>query len=129
LGIELAAARVRLLPPESMLGRLDRRLPLLTGGARDLPLRHQTLRAAIGWSFDLLDKSEQALFRRLPVFAGGSSLDAVQAICGGTQPAIDVPDGVASLVDKSLLRQEPPNGHGPRLMMLETIREYAFEQL
>src|SRR6266542_4202394 len=127
LGIELAAARVRLLPPESMLGRLDRRLPLLTGGARDLPLRHQTLRGAIAWSYDLLIEAEQTLFRRLPVFAGGCTLEAAEAICGGWETGIssqaprgiesplpdarsmlspiDVLDGAASLLDKSLLRE------------------------
>jgi predicted ATPase/class 3 adenylate cyclase len=129
LGIELAAARVRLLPPESMLVRLHRRLPLLTGGARDLPLRHQTLRAAISWSFDLLDGTEQRLFRYMPVFAGGCALEAVEAICASHERALDVTSGVASLVDKSLLRREPTNGQSPRFMMLETIREYALELL
>jgi predicted ATPase/class 3 adenylate cyclase len=148
LGIELAAARVRLLPPESMLVRMDRRLPLLTGGARDLPLRHQTLRSAIAWSFDLLGEPEQTLFRRLPVFAGGCTLEAAEAICGGWETGVssvaprglesttpdervlapvDVLDGVASLLDKSLLREEQHPLGEPRLLMLETIREYGLE--
>lgn len=124
LGIELAAARVRLLPPEAMLARMERRLPLLTGGARDLPFRHQTLRGAVAWSFDLLAEPEQVLFRRLPVFAGGCTLDAAQAICGESLNGT-LSDGVASLVDKSLLRRQPEG----RLLMLETIREYGLEQL
>jgi predicted ATPase len=150
LGIELAAARVRLLPPEAMLVRMHRRLPLLTGGPRDLPLRHQTLRSAIAWSFDLLGEAEQTLFRRLPVFAGGCTLEAAEAICGGWETGIgsqaprgiesstpdarllapiDVLDGVASLLDKSLLREEQPERGEPRLLMLETIREYGLERL
>jgi predicted ATPase/class 3 adenylate cyclase len=150
LGIELAAARVRLLPPETMLVRMERRLPLLTGGARNLPLRHQTLRNAIGWSFDLLDDAEQMLFRRLPVFVGGCTLEAAEAICGGWETGIpsqaprgidspslddrilsptDVPRGVGSLLDKSLLRREHLPSGAPRMVMLETIREYGLERL
>ena len=150
LGIELAAARVRLLPPEVMLVRMDRRLPLLTGGPRDLPFRHQTLRGAIAWSYDLLIEAEQTLFRRLPVFAGGCTLEAAEAICGGWETGIssqaprgiesplpdarmlspiDVLDGAASLLDKSLLREEQSARCEPRLLMLETIREYGLEQL
>jgi predicted ATPase len=124
LGIELAAARVRLLPPQSMLARLERRLPLLTGGARDLPLRHQTLRSAIAWSYDLLDGADQRLFRRLPVFVGGCSLASVAEVCG-----IDALPGVESLLDKSLLRRDSTTAGEPRLSMLETIREFALEQL
>jgi predicted ATPase/class 3 adenylate cyclase len=125
LGVELAAARVPLLPPEAMLVRLDRRLPLLTGGPGNLPPRHQTLRNAIAWSFDLLAEPEQTLFRRLPVFAGGCTLEAAEATCGGWE----VLDGVESLLDKSLLREVQPATGEPRLLMLETIREYGLEQL
>jgi predicted ATPase/class 3 adenylate cyclase len=137
LAIELAAARSRLLPPSAMLARLERRLPLLTGGARDLPTRQQTLRGAIAWSYDLLDAREQALFRRLAVFVGGCTLEAIEAVCSGPrvpsadarEPSeIDVLTGVESLEDKSLLRQEEAGGE-PRFLMLETIREYALEQL
>ncbi|HYP21644.1 MAG TPA: adenylate/guanylate cyclase domain-containing protein, partial [Chloroflexia bacterium] len=110
LAIELAAARIRLLPPEALLSRLGSRLRLLTGGARDLPERHQTLRSTIQWSYDLLHPSEQMLFRYMSVFVGGSTLEAIDAVCnaGGALESlgIDVLDGVASLVDKSLVRQE-----------------------
>ena len=106
LAIELAAARVRLLPPEAMLPRLEHRLPLLTGGARDLPARQQTLRSAIAWSHDLLSPEEQRLFRRLTVFVGGCTLEAAEAVCRPESgPGIDVLEGVAALVDKSLLQQ------------------------
>jgi predicted ATPase len=130
LAIELAAARVRLLPPSAMLARLGRRLPLLTGGARDLPARQQTLRAAIQWSYDLLDPDEQRLFRRLAVFVGGCTLEGTEAVCnadGALQ--VDVLDGVASLAAKSLLRLDEQGGEEPAVVMLETIREYGFEQL
>ena len=130
LALELAAARVALLPSRALLARLERRLTLLTGGARDLPARQQTMRGTIAWSHDLLTGAEQALFRRLAVFAGGASLEAIEAVCaaaGGLEPA--VLDGVASLAEKSLLRQaEGPEGE-PRVAMLETIREFALEQL
>jgi predicted ATPase/DNA-binding SARP family transcriptional activator len=158
LAIELAAARIRLLSPEALLARLERRLPLLTGGARDLPERQQTLRAAIGWSYDLLQEGEQRLFRRLSVFVGGCTLEAAEAVCHAEgELAIDVLDGVASLVDKSLLQQDEtgagwgprtvpagtegarahaakrwvaaPGAGEPRLAMLETIREYGLECL
>jgi predicted ATPase/class 3 adenylate cyclase len=110
LAIELAAARVRLLPPEAMLGRLGSRLKLLTGGARDLPARQQTLRSTIEWSFDLLDAGEQTIFRRLAVFVGGFTLEASEAVCNAGiklgLPALDVDllEGIESLADKSLLR-------------------------
>jgi predicted ATPase len=130
LAIELAAARVRPLLPEAMLARLDRRLPLLTGGARDLPERQRTLRDTIAWSHDLLDDAERRLFRRLAVFVGGFSLEAAEAVCADEgEPEVDVLEGIESLVAKSLLRQiEGPDGE-PRFGMLETIREYGLERL
>ena len=138
LAIELAAARVKLLPPQAMLTRLERRLGLLTGGARDLPARQQTLRSTIDWSYDLLDSAERTLFARLAVFVGGFTLDAVASgewrVASGESDRSQLAthdsllDVVASLVDKSLLRQvEGPEGE-PRFTMLETIREYAAER-
>ena len=130
LAIELAAARVRLLAPAALLARLDKRLPLLTGGARDLPERQQTLRAAIAWSHDLLDGGEQALFARLAVFAGGCTFAAALAVAdAGSGIAIDLLDGIDSLVQKSLLRQSDELAEEPRFTMLETIREFGLEQL
>jgi non-specific serine/threonine protein kinase len=127
LAIELAAARVRLLPPDMMLAQLGDRLKLLTGGARDLPARHQTLRGAIDWSYDLLDEGERTLFRRLAVFCCTCTLEAVEAVCN---PAgdLDVLNVLEALVDQSLLNPSEENG-APRFGMLETIREYALEQL
>src|ERR671912_131893 len=130
LAIELAAARITMLPPRAMLQRLSSRLKLLTGGARDLPERQRTLRATIEWSHALLDEGEQLLFGRLAVFSGGRTLEAIEAICDaeGDLP-VEVFEGVSSLVDRSLLRQEEgPNGE-PRFVMLETIHEYAREKL
>jgi predicted ATPase/class 3 adenylate cyclase len=129
LAIELAAARVRVLPPRAMLPRLERRLQLLTGGARDLPARHRTLRGAMAWSYDLLDDDERALFRRLSIFVGGCTLEAAQKVCAGPDLHLDLLDGVTSLVAKSLLRQEEGPEGEPRFGMLETIREYGLEQL
>ena len=130
LAIELAAARTKMLPPEALLPRLNNRLKVLTGGARDLPARQQTLRAAIDWSFSLLDPGEQVLFARLAVFVGGSTLEAVEGVCNVEGDLeIDPFDGVASLLDKSLLRQEEGPGGEPRFLMLETIHEYAWERL
>jgi predicted ATPase len=130
LAIELAAARVRLLTPEAMLTRLEHRLPLLTGGARDLPTRQRTLRSTIAWSHDLLSEEERRLYRRLTVFVGGCALEAAEAVCRPeSEPAIDVLEGVAALVDKSLLRQGGGVGGELRLEMLETIREFGQEQL
>src|SRR5262249_12277372 len=107
LAIELAAARIRLLSPQSMLPRLDHRLRLLTGRARDLPARQQALRDAIAWSYDLLSQAEQRLFRRLSVFVGGCTLEAAEAVCDAEGDlGLDVLDGVASLVEKSLVRRE-----------------------
>jgi predicted ATPase/DNA-binding CsgD family transcriptional regulator/Flp pilus assembly protein TadD len=156
LAIELAAARIKILPPEAIRDRLESRLKLLTGGEKDLPPRHQTLRAAIAWSYDLLDEGEKTLFRRLSIFSGSGSLQAIEAIC---VPAIDdrrwtmndqtaastgphsplcTPyssldtdplDGVASLVDKNLLRQQTGVGGEARFNTLETIGEYAREKL
>ena len=130
LALELAAARVKLLTPQAMLARLEHRLPLLTGGARDLPERQRTLRDTISWTYDLLSEDEQALFRRLSVFVGGCTLEAVQAVCGqGAGPGLDVLDGVASLLDKSLVRlSDGPDGES-RFAMLETVSEFATEQL
>jgi len=130
LAIELAAARVKVLPPAALLTRLDHRLPLLTGGGRDLPDRQQTMRAAIAWSHDLLTPEEQVLFRRLAVFAAGFTLEAAEAVASGSdEPGIDPLEGVASLLDKSVLRQEPGPSGEPRFVMLETVREFALEQL
>jgi predicted ATPase/class 3 adenylate cyclase len=130
LAIELAAARIKMLPPKAMLQRLSSRLKLLTGGARDLPQRQRTLRGAIEWSHALLDRGEQALFARLAVFSGGRTLEAVDAICDaeGDLP-VDTFEGVSSLLDKSLLRQEEGPDEEPRFVMLETVHEFAREKL
>jgi non-specific serine/threonine protein kinase len=128
LAIELAAARVKVLSPEAILTRLSHRLPLLVTRAADRPGRHQTLRAAIAWSEDLLEPDERAVFRRLAVFSGGFTLDAAQAVAAtpGPDDALGV---ITGLVNKSLLRHEPSRTGEPRFGMLETIREYAWEQL
>jgi predicted ATPase/class 3 adenylate cyclase len=139
LAIELAAARSKLFPPRALLARLDKRLALLIGGPRDLPARQQTLRSAIAWSFDLLSAADQVLFARLGVFGGGCTLEAAEGVLGDDRqnlpgelaayiPANAVLDGLASLVDQSLLKQLEGVGGEPRFMMLETIREYALEQ-
>jgi predicted ATPase/DNA-binding SARP family transcriptional activator len=125
LAIELAAARVALFPPVALLDRLDERLKLLTGGARDRPERHQTLRAAIDWSHDLLSEEDQTLLARLSVFAGGWTVEAAEAVCNSD---LDVISGLSSLVDKNLV-QLGGSEQEPRLTMLETIREYARERL
>jgi predicted ATPase/class 3 adenylate cyclase len=130
LAIELAAARVKLFAPEALQARLGQRLALLTGGARDLPARQQTLRNTIEWSYNLLEAGEQTLFRRLAVFVGGWLLEAVEAVCNVDRGlTMDVVDGVAALLNKCLLRQEEGLGGEPRFTMLETIREYALERL
>jgi predicted ATPase/class 3 adenylate cyclase len=130
LAIELAAARIKFFPPEALLARLEHRLQMLTGGPRDLPVRQQTLRNTIDWSYVLLDLGEQALFRRLGVFVGGCTLKAAAAVCNadGDLP-LNFVDGMASLTDKSLLRHiQGPDGE-PRFSMLEMISEYALERL
>jgi predicted ATPase/class 3 adenylate cyclase len=128
LALELAAARIRLLPPWAMLARLGSRLKLLTGGARNLPERQRTLRGAIEWSYELLTPEERTLFARLAVFAGGRTLEAIETICD-PEGELDTLDGLESLLEKSLLRQEEgPNGE-PRFVMLETIHEFAREKL
>jgi predicted ATPase/DNA-binding SARP family transcriptional activator len=127
LAIELAAARSKLLPPETMNRRLDRALDLLVGGAQDLPGRQQTLRATLEWSHGLLNENERTLFARLAVFVGGWTLEAAEAVCG--EGGLDVFETMASLVDESLVRRlRRPTGE-PRFTMLETIREYAGELL
>jgi non-specific serine/threonine protein kinase len=150
LAIELAAARVPMLPPEALLTRLERRLPLLVQGARDQPERLQTMHAAIAWSHDLLTPAEQTLFRRLAVFVGGFTLEAAEAVvsdgqtgrrtdgqnddasalsaCPSVRLSVSVLDGLASLVDKSLV-QRVDGVEEPRFAMLETIREYGLERL
>ncbi|HEY7035028.1 MAG TPA: tetratricopeptide repeat protein [Thermomicrobiales bacterium] len=141
LAIELAAARSNVLSPQAMLSRLDSRLPLLTGGSRGLPPRRRTMRDAIAWSHDLLTPPEQALFRRLSVFAGSFDLDAAEAVCGSGELRVEhiaaqarssklaTLDLLASLVDKSLVRSVGPAEGEPRFGMLETIREFGQEQL
>jgi predicted ATPase len=129
LALQLAAARMAVLTPAALLERLKRRLPLLTRGPRDLPERQQTLRAAIAWSYDLLSPAEQALFRQLGVFAGGVSLEAVNAIFGGGESELDPLDGLSSLVGKSLVSVRTLNEATPWYSMLETIREFALEKL
>jgi len=130
LAIELAAARSKLLPPQALLKRLEHRLSVLTGGARDLPIRQQALRNTLQWSYSLLSQEEQHLFRWLAIFVGGCTLEAAEVVCqqDSTQ-AFRVLEGVASLLDKSLLQQTAHEGEEPRLLMLETIREFGLEQL
>lgn len=147
LAIELAAARGKVLPPALLLPRLARRLPLLTGGPRDVPARLQTMHAAIAWSHDLLTPDEQVVFRRLGVFVGGFTLDAAEMVCrrieettaqnhapAALDPALltnafSILDGIVSLMDKSLLQWSESREHVRRLHMLETIREFALEQV
>jgi predicted ATPase len=131
LAIELAAARMKLFSPQALLARLGQRLSILTSASRDMPARQQTLRNTIAWSYNLLDEEEKRLFRQLSVFVGGCTIEAIEALCASpgseSEPILD---GVASLVDKSLLQGvEQRAGEEPRFVMLETIREYALESL
>jgi predicted ATPase/DNA-binding CsgD family transcriptional regulator len=128
LAIELAAARVKVLSPEAILTRLSRRLTLLVTRAADRPGRHQALRAAVAWSENLLEPDERAIFRRLAVFSGGFTLDAARAVAA-TDVADDALGVITGLVNKSLLRLDPGRAGEPRFEMLETVREYAWEQL
>jgi predicted ATPase len=129
LAIELAAARIKLLSPSAMLARLESCLNLLTGGARDLPTRQQTLRSTVDWSCGLLNTAEQTLFRRLSVFAGGCTLESVEAVCDTKSDlGLDILDAMASMVDKSLVQQAEQVAE-TRFLMLSTIREYAIERL
>jgi predicted ATPase/DNA-binding SARP family transcriptional activator len=129
LAIELAAARLRAMTPEQVAGRLGDRFRLLTGGSRTALPRHQTLRAVVGWSWELLDEAERALWRRLSVFAGGATTAAAERVCaGGPVPAEAVPDLLASLVEKSLLVVRDGDGT-PRYRLLETIKAYGYERL
>ena len=125
LALELAAARVKLLSPQEILTRLERSLTVLTGGPQDLPMRQQTLRGAIAWSYDLLNETERVLFRKLSVFVGGCTIEYADAVFSGTQE-LGVLDGLSSLVDKSMLRREERDGE-TRFVMLETIREFALD--
>ena len=130
LAIELAAARVKMIPPEALLARVAGKSLSLDGGARDRPARQQTLRATIDWGYELLTPAEQRLFRRLAVFVRGWTLEGAEAVCDARQDLeIDVFDGVSSLIDKSLVRAMDGEYAEPRFTMLSTIREYAFERL
>ncbi len=130
LAIELAAARVKMLPPSALLTRLESRLHLLTAGPRDVPERHQTLRKTIDWSYDLLNGSEQKLLRRMGVFRGGCTLEAAEAACDTRNDlGAEIFNVMSSLVDKSLVQQTDEGDDEPRFGMLETIREYCLERL
>jgi predicted ATPase len=130
LAIELAAARIKLLSPSAMQSRLESSLQLLTGGAKDLPMRQQTLRRTMDWSYDLLSPAEQTLFRRISVFVGGCTLEGVEAVCNTKQDLeVDVLDGMGSLVNNSLVRQIEQSAGEPRFALLDTVREYGLERL
>ncbi len=129
LAIELAAARVRLLPPASLLKRLDSQLGVLTGGVRDAPMRHQTMRATLGWSYTLLDQAEKQLLGRLAVFAGSCTLEAAEAVCNGDGALPDLLMQIESLCDQSLVQRAKGTSDEPRFIMLRVIREYALERL
>ncbi len=131
LAIELAAARIKLLPPQALLTRLEHQLQMLTGGPQNMPVRQQTLGNTIAWSYNLLGAREQKLFRLLSVFVGGCTLEAAEVVCGAlsdSEEAVSILDGIASLLDKSLLKQTEQDDE-PRLLMLEMIREYGLEAL
>jgi predicted ATPase len=127
LALELAASRLRVLDPAALANRLEHRLPLLKGGARDLPARQRTLEETIRWSHDILEPDDRRLFARLSVFAGGWTLDAAEVVCGGDE--IDVLEGLGTLVDDSLVRRRELADGSLRFLMLETIREFAWERL
>ena len=129
LALQLAAARLTVLSPAALLARLERRLPLLTRGPRDLPERQQTLRAAIAWSYDLLGAAEQRLFRQLAVYAGGFTLEAVEALTEGGPDEIDPLEAISTLVGQSVVFVQPLEETTPRYRMLETIREFGLERL
>jgi predicted ATPase len=128
LAIELAAARIKVLPPAALLARLERSLPLLTGGARDLPARQQTMQDAIAWSYDQLADSEKKLFWRIAVTSGGRTLEAAEAIAN-VEGDLDTLTGMETLVEVSLVNQEDGPGGEPRFRSLQIIREYAQERL
>ena len=130
LAVELAAARARTLSPQAMVERLANRKNLLSSGARDLPIRQQTLRATIDWSYELIDEPERVLLRRLGSFVGGFTLEAAEAVANGYGDlVVDVVDGIGSLVDKSLVQANDDGGDDSRFSLLETIREFALEKL
>jgi predicted ATPase/DNA-binding XRE family transcriptional regulator len=131
LAIELAAARTRILPPDALLARMDRQLPLLVGGNRDAPARQQTMRDTIAWSYDLLSPTEQAIFRRLSIFRAGCTLEAAERVLAavGDLSDIDILDGLTSLVDSSLVQRRQPEGSPARFVMLATVREFGLERL
>ncbi len=128
LALELAAARISLVTPAAMLSRMDRRLPLPRWEAKDLPARHRTVQAAIDWSYRLLSPTDQTLFRRLGVFVGGWTLDAVNPVADTQSLGLDVLDALASLVDKNLILAAAGGSDETRFGLLETLREYAFDQ-
>jgi predicted ATPase/DNA-binding CsgD family transcriptional regulator/transcriptional regulator with XRE-family HTH domain len=129
LAMELAAIHVKYLSPQALLTRLGHRLQALIRGTRDMPVRHQALRSAIQWSYDLLGEEEQRLFRYLAVFVNGCTVEAVESVCRALGDELDVMNGIADLIDKSLLQQTEQEDGGSYLSMLETIREYAQECL
>ena len=130
LAIELAAARIKVLGPEAILDRLERRLPVLTSAGQDVPARQRTLRGAIDWSFELLDEAERRLFARLAVFVGGWTLEAAGEVCNpGAELGIDTLDGLASLADKSLIHSVSGDAGESRFGMLQVINEFAEERL
>lgn len=141
LAIELAAARVKVLPPRAMLSRVENRLKLLSGGSRDLPRRQQTMHAAISWGYQLLDESDKALFALLSLFQGGFTLEQAERLVELVRPSdvaaretpfpvADPLEGISSLIDKAFLRRDPGSSdQEPRFVMLETIREYGLECL